>query len=431
MYQSVSAHEAVQVIQSGDRVYVHSAAAAPQKLINALTERHEELSQVEMLHLHIDGNAPYADPKYVKSFKINSLFIGLNVRKATQESFNASYIPIFLSEVPLLFRRGMMKIDVALVQVSPPDKHGYCSLGVSVDATRAAVEMAHHVIAQVNPQMPRTHGDGLIHISRLHSFVEVDEPIHEHEMTEPTELELKIGANIAGIVEDGATLQMGIGAIPNAVLKQLEDHKDLGIHTEMFSDGVLDLIEKGVVTGRNKKIHPRKIISGFAVGSRKLYDFMDDNPLVNMLDIAYVNDVAHIKQNPKVTAINSAIEVDITGQVCADSIGSRLYSGVGGQMDFMRGASLSEGGKPIIALPSITKKGESRIVPFLKQGAGVVTTRAHVHYIATEYGIVNLYGKNIHQRAKALIDIAHPSHRENLNKQAHELFKLNSSVFML
>ena len=429
MYKAVNAKDAVKNIKSGDRVYIHSAAAAPQELINAMTERASELRNVELCHLHIDGEAPYADEKYVDNFKINSLFIGPNVRNATQNLGNASYVPIFLSEVPLLFRRKILPIDVALISVSPPDKHGYCSLGVSVDATRAAVESARFVIAQVNSKMPRTHGDGLIHVSKLDAFVEVDSPIHEHNLPEPTEIELKIGKYCAELIEDGSTLQMGIGAIPNAVLKQLVHHRNLGIHTEMFSDGVLELVEKGVVNGKNKTILPGKIVSGFAMGSKKLYDFLDDNPLVNMLDISFVNDVSNIKQNPKVVAINSAIEVDVTGQVCADSIGSRMYSGVGGQMDFMRGASLSEGGKPIIALPSVTNKGISRIVPFLKQGAGVVTTRAHVHYIVTEYGIANLYGKNILQRAEALIQIAHPDHRQELYEQANQLYDLKESCF--
>ncbi len=429
MYKPVLPEEAVKIVKNSDRVYIHSASAAPQELINALTNRADELKSVELIHLHIDGEAPYADPKYRDSFHINNLFIGPNVRGAVAAG-NASYIPIFLSEVPLLFRRSILPLDVALIQVSSPDAHGYCSLGVSVDATKAAIDCAQHVIAQINPNMPRTHGDGLVHISSFDSFVEVDHPIHIHNTSEPNEVEMKIGAHIAGLVEDGATLQMGIGAIPNAALKQMHHHKDLGIHTEMFSDGVLDLIERGVVTGKYKHSHPGKVVSGFAMGSQRLYDFMDDNPLVNMADIEWVNNVKTIQKNPKVTAINSAIEVDLTGQVCADSIGMRFYSGVGGQMDFMRGASLSQGGKPIIALPSTTAKGISRIVPSLKPGAGVVTTRAHIHYVITEYGIAELYGKNIHQRAKALIDIAHPNHREELTKTANEYYNLSKSVFI-
>lgn len=423
MYNAVSPETAVQLIHSGDRVFIQTAAAAPQVLINAMTERADELRDVEIVHLHIDGEAPYAHEKYAKSFQVNSLFIGPNLRHATQ-SGNASYIPVFLSEVPLLFRRKILPIDVALIHVSPPDQHGYCSLGVSVDATKAAIEMARIIIAQVNPKMPRTHGDGLIHISKIDRFTEVDEQIHEHITGEPSEIELRIGAHIAGLVENGATLQMGIGAIPNAALSQLKHHKHLGVHTEMFSDGIIDLVEREVIDNSKKAVFGGKIIGTFAMGSQRLYDFMDDNPLINMLDVAVVNDMNVIRKNPKVIAINSAIEVDITGQVCADSIGSRLYSGVGGQMDFMRGASLSEGGVPIIALPSTTHHGESRIVPFLKRGAGVVTTRAHVHYVITEYGIANLYGKSIVQRAKALIDIAHPEHRDKIYEEASKLYHI-------
>ena len=306
---------------------------------------------------------------------------------------------------------------MALIQVSPPDKHGYCSLGVSVEASLAAVESARHVIAKVNPQMPRTHGDGLIHISRFNTFVYIDSPIHTHQIPEPGPAEKKIGAYIADLIEDGSTLQMGIGAIPDAALRLLGNHKGLGVHTEMFSDGIIDLVEKGVITGENKVINPGRIFAGFAMGTRRLYDFIDDNPFIEMRDVAVVNDVAIVRQNPKVVAINSAIEVDLSGQVCADSIGSSLYSGVGGQMDFIRGASLSEGGKAIIALPSVTSKGVSRIVPFLKPGAGVVTTRAHVHYIVTEYGVAYLYAKSIKERVKALINIAHPDHREHLERE--------------
>lgn len=414
--------EAVTCINSGDRVYIHSVAAAPRPLIDAMVARAPELRDVEIVQLHTEGEAAYAKAECADSFYTNALFVGPNLRKAVNEG-NADYLPVFLSEVPHLFRRGILPLDVAMVQVSPPDRHGYCSLGTSVDASRAAVQTAHRVIAQVNPRMPRTHGDGIFHVSRFDAMVEVDEPLPEHAPPEPDETERKIGQNCASLIEDGATLQMGIGAIPNAVLQALDSHEDLGIHTEMFSDGVIDLVEKGVITGRRKKKHPEKIVAGFVMGSQRLYDFVDDNPGVAMLDIEYVNDTAVIRKNPKVTAINSAIEVDLTGQVCADSIGTWQYSGVGGQMDFIRGASLSEGGKPIIALPSTTSKGISRITPFLKQGAGVVTTRAHVHYVITEYGIANLYGKNLHQRARALIDIAHPDHREGLEKAAIERFK--------
>jgi len=416
-----TADKAVKLINSGDRVFVHSVAAAPQPLIDAMTNRAPELENIEVIHLHTEGDAPYVKPEYSDTFSTNALFVGANVRKAVNEG-SADYLPIFLSEVPGLFRKNILPIDIALVQVSPPDKHGYCSLGVSVDASRAALQCADKAIALVNPNMPRTHGDGIFHASRFNALVRSDDPLHELKIPEPDEVEQQIGQNCAELVEDGATLQMGIGAIPNAVLAALGDHKDLGIHTEMFSDGVIDLVEDGVITGKKKAKHPEKIVASFVMGSRRLYDFVDDNPMIAMLDVAYVNDTAVIRRNPKVTAINSAVEVDITGQVCADSIGTYHYSGVGGQMDFIRGASLSEGGKPIIALPSTTNRGDSKIVPHLKQGAGVVTTRAHVHYVVTEYGVANLYGKNLHQRAKALIEIAHPDHREELSKAASERF---------
>jgi 4-hydroxybutyrate CoA-transferase len=417
----VSAAEAVSNIQSGDRVFIHSVAAAPRLLIEAMTNRAAELSQVEVVHLHTEGLAPYARPEYAGSFHANVMFVGANLRPAVQAGL-ADYIPVFLSEVPNLFRKGIMPLDVALVQVSPPDQHGYCSLGVSVDVSRAAVQTAKHVLAQVNPRMPRTHGDGLIHVSQFDALVESNEPLPEHGHPALSEVELAIGRHCAGLVEDGATIQMGIGAIPDAVLTALTGHKRLGIHTEMFSDGLIDLVECGVVTGQDKKTHPGKIVSSFVMGTRKLYDFVDDNPLVVLLDMAYVNDTAVIRRNPKVTAINSAIEIDLTGQVCADSIGTRQYSGVGGQMDFIRGASLSEGGKPVIALPSVTRRGESRITPYLKQGAGVVTTRAHVQYVVTEYGVAYLYGKNLRQRAAALIEIAHPDHRAHLEEEAYRRF---------
>ena len=418
----VTAEEAVAVIKSGDRVFVHSVAAAPQRLIKAMTARAPELRGVEVVHLHTEGEAPYALPRYAKSFRTNALFIGANVRGAVATG-EADYIPVFLSEVPGLFRRGILPLNVALIQVSPPDRHGYCSLGVSVDTTRAAVQVADCVVAQIDPHMPRTHGDGLLHVNEIAYAVETDDPLPEVAPRPLSDAEISIGKHCAGLVEDGATLQMGIGAIPDAVLAALRGHKDLGVHTEMFSDGLIGLIERGVINGERKRIHPGKVVSSFVMGTRRLYDFIDDNPYVAMLDIAYVNDTSVIRRNPKVTAINSAIEVDVTGQVCADSIGTRLYSGVGGQMDFIRGASLSEGGKPVIALRSTTSRGESRIVSFLKPGAGVVTTRAHVHYVVTEYGVANLYGKNLRQRARAMIGIAHPDHRAALEREAHERFK--------
>ena len=349
------------------------------------------------------------------------MFIGANVRGATQEGY-ADYIPVFLSEVPSLFLDRILPLDVALVQVSPPDRHGFCSLGVSVDASLAAVESARYVVAQINPKMPRTHGHGILHVSDIDYAVEEEADLPTHPVTEPSKVERAIGRHVAQLVEDGATLQMGIGAIPDAVLASLRDRKDLGVHSEMFSDGVVELVEMGVINGEKKKSQIGKVVGSFCMGSEQLYNFIDDNPSVEMLAASYVNDAAIIRRHPKVTAINSAIEVDLTGQICADSIGTKLFSGVGGQMDFMRGASLSVGGKAIIALPSVTRRGESRIVPYLKQGAGVVTTRAHVHYVATEFGVANLYGKNLRQRARVLIDIAHPDHREALEREAFERF---------
>jgi acyl-CoA hydrolase len=355
------------------------------------------------------------------SFRVNALFVGANVRQAIHDG-RADYLPVFLSEVPRLFRAGILPLDVALVQVSPPDRHGFCSLGVSVDVTRAAVQMAKTVIAQVNPRMPRTHGDALIHVDQINQLVEVDDPIYEMAPKALTDIEKAIGRHIADLVDDGSTLQFGIGAIPQATLAALSDHHRLGIHTEMLSDGVVDLVEKGVVTGEMKRLNPGKIVAGFAIGSRRLYDFLDDNPAVAMLDLGYVNDPAFIKLNPKVCAINGALEVDLTGQVCADSIGDRQYSGVGGQMDFIRGAALSEGGKPIIALPSCTTAGDSRVVSYLRPGAGVVTTRAHIHFVVTEFGIADLFGKNLRQRAAALIAVAHPKHRDTLAAEARRRF---------
>ena len=418
----ITAAEALAAVKSGDRVFIHGVAAAPHALIEAMVARAPELRDVEIVHLHTEGDAPYADADLETSFRVNAFFVGSNVRQAVNQG-RGDYIPVFLSEIPALFRKNVLPLDVALIHVSPPDKHGYCSLGVSVDIARAAVDCAKTIIAQVNPRMPRTLGDSLVHVNDIDAMVSVDTPLHQVPPPELTDVDRAIGRHVAEMIEDGATLQMGIGSIPNAVLAALQNHKDLGVHTEMFSDGLIDLAEKGIVNGRRKIKHPGKIVAGFVMGTQRLYDFIDDNPRVLMLDIAYVNDTSVIRRNPKVTAINSAIEVDLTGQVCADSIGTRLYSGVGGQMDFIRGASLSEGGKPIIALPSTTSKGESKIVPFLKQGAGVVTTRAHVHYIVTEYGVANLYGCNLKQRAEALIRISHPDHREELERQAFERFR--------
>ena len=422
MYKSVSAEKAVQIVKSNNRVYLQAAAAAPQVLIRALSARHEELRNVEICQLHTEGDAPYANPELRESFHVNSFFIGKNIRHTLQAG-NGSYTPVFLSELPLLFKRGIIKLDVAFIHVSLPDKHGYCSLGVSVEATLAAIDNATYVIAQVNQQMPRTHGAGIIHVTEIDIFVDCDEPLPEHHIPILSEVENKIGDYVANLIEDRSTLQMGVGNIPNAVLSRLTNHKDLGLHTEMFSDGVIDLILKDVINGNYKGVNRGRALTTFLLGSKRLYDYVDDNPYVEMRESDYVNDISIIKQNPKMVAINSAIEVDVTGQVCADSIGTKMYSGVGGQMDFIRGASLSEGGKAIIALPSVTKKGISRIVPSLKPGAGVVTTRAHVHYIITEYGIANLYGKTINERVKALVNIAHPDHREAIDKEYFELIK--------
>lgn len=415
----VSPQEAVSQVKSNQRVFLQGAAMTPNVLIDALCTRYKELKKVELIQIHTEGKALYTQPPYQDSFMTNSCFVGNNVRSAVNSNFGA-YIPIFLSEIHVLFRRNILPLDFAFIQVSPPDKHGYCSLGVSVDITLPAIQNAKKVIAQINPNVPRTHGDGVIHLDKIDAAIEVDQPIYAHHLSEPTKIVKQIGKYVAELVEDGATLQMGIGGIPNVVLNNLTNHKRLGIHTEMFSDGILPLIEKGVITGEEKEIKTGKLVTCFAVGSPKLYDFVDDNPLVHFKEAAYTNDTTIIRKNPKVTAINSAIEIDLTGQVCADTIGKIQYSGVGGQMDFIRAASLSEGGKAIIAMPSVTKNGVSKIVPYLKEGAGVTTTRAHVHYIATEYGVVNLFGKNLKQRAEALISISHPDHREELSRQAFE-----------
>ena len=419
---SVPIDEAVKIIQSGNRVFVQGSAATPVNLLKALFKRKDELKNVEFISISTLGDDLFDVPDFGKSFFMNSLFVSKNIRDIVN-SENGDYVPVFLSEIHKLFERNILPVDVALVHVSPPDKHGFCSLGVSVDIARAAIKHAKHVIAQVNPQMPRTHGDGILHVSEINAFVEINAPLPEVSYRDmATETSRKIGEYCAELIDDGATLQMGIGAIPDAVLSCLDNHKDLGVHTEMFSDGIIPLVEKGVINNKYKKKHNGKLVTGFAIGTRKLYDFIDDNPQVVFLDIDYVNDTRVIRTNPKVVAINSALEIDLTGQVCADSIGTYQYSGVGGQMDFMRGAALSAGGKPIIAMQSSTKNGKSKIVPYLKQGAGVVTTRAHVHYVVTEFGIADLFGKNLKQRAHALVQIAHPSHREELKKSIVDRF---------
>ena len=419
--QIVSAEKAVSLVKSNDRVFFQGAAMTPMLLIDTLCERYRELKNVEIVQIHTHGDAKYTRAPYTDAFYLNSCFVGENVRKGVN-TLAGDYIPVFLSEIHLLFRRNILPLDVAFIQVSPPDKHGYCSLGVSVDVTLPAIQTAKKVVAQINPHVPRTHGDGIIHIKKIDYAVEVNTPIYAAVLGIPSDVEATIGKFVAGMIEDGATLQMGIGNIPNAVLHNLHNHKRLGIHTEMFSDGILPLVEKGIITNEEKVIKNGKIVTSFAMGTQKLYDFIDDNPNIHFKEAAYTNNTALILQNPKVTAINSALEIDLTGQVCADSIGAYQYSGVGGQMDFIRGASLSEGGKPIIAMPSITNKGISKITPFLKEGASVTTTRAHVHYVVTEYGVVNLFGKGLEQRAKALISIAHPDHREALEIAARKRF---------
>lgn len=422
-----TAEEAVKVIQSGHTVFCSGAAATPIHVLNAMTNHGKEnnLRDITVVHMHTEGPASYCAPDCKDIFRSKSTFMGGNVRAAVADG-RGDAIPIFLHEIPILFRRKLIQPDVAIVSVSPPDQHGYCTLGTSVDCVRAALENSKVIVAQVNKQMPRTFGDSIIHESHFDVAVNVDIPLPEHGGKGMSETETKIGKLIAeNLVEDGATLQMGIGNIPDAVLNALHNHKDLGIHSEMFAGGVVDLVNKGCVTNDKKTYHRGRIVGSFMIGTKKLYDFVDNNPFIEMLEINYVNNVGIIARNPKMTAINSAIEVDLTGQVCADSIGTRMYSGFGGQVDFIRGAA--EGfdgkGKPIIALPSVTNKGQSKIVPVLKLGAGVVTSRAHVHYVVTEYGIANLFGKTLRQRAYELIQIAHPDHREELEKAAFERLK--------
>lgn len=417
-----TAQEAINAIKSGQRVFMQGSAATPSILLKSLFERKGELKNVELVSISTLGNVVFNSKELGGSFFINSLFVSDSVREMVNSDCG-EYVPVFLSEIHLLFERNILELDVALIHVSPPDKHGFCSLGTSVDVTRSAVKNAKQVIAQINKQMPRTHGDGIIHVDEIDAFLEVDELLPEVNYKKSVDdADRAIGKYCAELIEDGSTLQLGIGAIPDAVLSCLHQHKNLGIHTEMFSDGIIPLVEKGVINNKNKKNHPGKIVTGFVIGTKKLYDFVDDNPQVAFLDVGYVNDTKVIRANPKVVAINSAIEIDITGQVCSDSIGTYQYSGVGGQMDFIRGAALSEGGKPIIAMKSTAKNGASKIVPLLKEGAGVVTTRAHVHYVVTEYGVAYLFGKNLRQRAMALLNIAHPKHREWLEKEIIKRF---------
>ena len=423
LYNAVSAEEAVKVIKSGDHVHISSVSCAPMCLIEAMCERGErgELKDVHIHHLHTEGPAPYVDPKFEGVFQHDAFFVGANVRKSVQQGY-ADYIPVFLNETARLYRDNSIKCNVALIQVTPPDEFGYVSMGPSVDATLAAVENADFTIAVINKYVPRTFGDGLIHLSNIDIFVEKDEPLETAAPGQPSEIEKAIGHHCAELIEDGACLQMGIGSIPNATLSCLTNHKDLGVHTEMFSDGILDLVERGIVTGANKALDKYKMVSTFVMGSQKTYDFLHNNPRVLMKDVAYTNDPFVIAQQPKMVSINSALQVDITGQVCADSLGTKFYSGVGGQIDFIYGASRSKGGKAIIAMPSVTAKGVSKIAPTLTEGAGVVTTRNHIHWFVTENGAVNLYGKTLQERAKLIISIADPSAQEELDKAAFERF---------
>jgi len=419
-----TAEEALSIIESGNRIFVHGSAQTPNSLLKALATHANRLRDVELVFITVYGDIEVDKAEYADHFNLNSLFVSASVRGAVNEG-RADYVPVFLSEIPELFKQNILPLDVALVQVSPPDSHGYCSLGVSVDIARSAVNTAKKIIALVNPNVPRTHGDGLIHSSLFHSMVQANQPLHEARFSDKVgPIEMKIGEYVASLVEDRSTLQMGVASMSDAVLKSLMGHRDLGIHTEMCSDGVIELCEKNVITNRFKQTHPYKSVTSFALGTKKLYDYVNDNPAFQFLDIKYVNDPHIIRRNDRMMAINSAIEIDITGQVCSDSIGTYQFSGVGGQMDFMRGAALSRGGKPIIALPSRTNKGISRIVAMLKPGAGVVTTRAHVHYVVTEYGVAYLFGKNLRQRAKSLINIAHPEDRENLERACVERFKV-------
>jgi len=418
---TVQPSAALDLVESGARVFVHTGVAAPQVLVDALAVRAEVLEGVQVTHLHTEGTAAYLSPALRDRVSVRAMFVGANMRQAIATG-QADYLPVFLSEIPRMFRSGAMPLDVALLQVSPPDRHGWCTLGVSVDISRAAADSARILIGQVNPQMPRVHGDGHVHVSRFAALVEADAPLPSPDRAEVDEVERAIGRHVAELTPDGACLQLGIGSVPDAVLSELTGHARLGIHTETFSDGVRELVEAGVVTGECKAVDTGDIVAGFVMGSRQLYDFVDDNPAVRLLDVGYVNDPNVIRQNPKVVAINSALEVDITGQVCAESIGTRQYSGVGGQMDFMRGAALSEGGRPVIALPSTTRSGRSRIVAELQPGAGVTTTRAHVHFVVTEHGVAALHGRTLRERAQALIAVAHPDHREALEAAAHARF---------
>lgn len=417
-----NAIEALGLIKSGNNIFIHGGDSTPLELESKLTEIADRVKDVTLYHLHTHGKAKYAKAEYHKAFNVKNLFVGHNVRKELNYD-NVDYLPCFLSEIPNLFLRGICPLDIALIQVSPPDKHGYMSLGCSVDVAKAAAASAKLVIAQINKQVPRVLGDGLLHESEIDYAFEFNEDITTECKNNVSSTDLKIGKSVSELIENGSTLQVGIGSVPDAVLLNLKSHKDLGVHTEMWTKGMLTLLESGVVNNKLKKIESGKTLSSFIIGDKEVHNYIDDNPNIIQKTSDYVNNPYIIKQNPKVCAINSAVEIDLTGQICADSIGREVISGVGGQMDFMRGASLSDGGKPIIALHSTTSRGDSKIVPYLKSGAGVVTTRAHVHYIVTEYGVANLVGKTLKERAKALTDIAHPDHRQWLEKSWYEMIK--------
>jgi 4-hydroxybutyrate CoA-transferase len=414
--QARSAADAVSLITSGMRVFVHGAAATPTPLLEALSAR-TDIEDVSLYHMHTSGPAPFAAPELEGRIRSVSLFTGAALRTPIEEG-RADFLPVFLSDIPYLFTSGRIPLDAALLQVSPPDRHGLCTLGTSIDSARAAADTARILIAEVNAQMPRTRGNVVVPFRRFDAVVATDRPLHEHSHRAESEVEARIGEIIADLVEDGSTLQMGIGAIPDAVLRRLGGKHDLGVHTEMFSDGVIDLVHQGVITNRLKAIHPNRLVTSFVAGTRRLFDFVDDNPRVEFHPCDRTNDTSMIRRNPKAVAINSAIEIDLTGQVCADSIGHRIFSGIGGQLDFIRGAALSVGGKPIITLPATAARGTtSRIVWELRPGAGVVTTRGHVHWVVTEYGAVNLQGLTLRQRGEALINIAHPDFRAELRRE--------------
>lgn len=419
---AVSADDALHHVRDGMRVYLHGGAATPTPLIEALARRAASLTGVETVSLHLEGPAPHVDPSLEGHLRHNALFIGANVREAVNAG-RADFTPVFLSDIPALFTGGPLPLDVALIQVSPPDADGFCSLGVSVDVARPAAEAARYVIAEMNRQMPRTLGETAVHLNQIDAYIETDRPLHEVTRPEPAEESRRIGEQVATLIEDGATLQLGIGAIADAVLRALHGHRDLGIHTEMFADGVVDLVEAGVVTGARKTLHPGLIVSSFVMGTRRLYDFVDGNPGVAMFASSYTNDPMVIARHEEMVAVNSAIEVDLTGQVCADSIGPRFWSGIGGQLDFIRGAARAPRGRPIIALPSTARGGtQSRIVARLADGAGVVTTRGDVYFVVTEYGIARLHGRPVRERAQVLLDIAHPAFRDQIAREAQALY---------